>query len=257
MLLFATFVTIQRQDLRSKEKLHAVRKRQLIYFIVINFIEMPFLLLITIVRIFIDLYGGNSSEVLDLNTSIFATICLVIFFSRGILVPFLRLTEPAFWAQFKRVVTRRLSRQNSLKESDPNVVFLTSVQNNMTVSGILKGIQIAMADDNREIQTTLKKPDIFKFDSIEIIDQADFRYRDHRRSEKLKSIPSNAIIKSYGQQIFKQLRQLQGIQEQEIMESLKPESNRLQIFKTNKDMIKGISTNKGGKSDSFFFFTED
>ena len=172
------------------------------------------------------------------------------------MVPFLRLQEPTFWAQMKRTLRRSFSRQNSFKETDPNVVFLTSVQNNMMVSGILKGIQIAMEEEGQS-PTNLKQPEVFHFNSIEIIDQADFRQHDRRSFSKIKSIPSKSVIKAYAQQTFRQLRQMQGIQEKDIMESLMPQNNRLQIFKTNKDMIKGISTNKGGRSDSFFFFTQD
>jgi hypothetical protein len=50
---------------------------------------------------------------------------------------------------------------------------------------------------------------------------------------------------------------LQGTREDDLIYSLSPENNRLQIFKTNRTMIEGMSTNNGGKSNSFFFFTED
>lgn len=46
---------------------------------------------------------------------------------------------------------------------------------------------------------------------------------------------------------------MDGVRDIDIMESLDPKNNRGQIFKTNK----GTKHNQGGKSGSFFFFTED
>lgn len=46
---------------------------------------------------------------------------------------------------------------------------------------------------------------------------------------------------------------MDGIKDLNIIKSLDPKNNRYQIFKTNK----GQKHNEGGKSGSFFFFTED
>jgi hypothetical protein len=57
----------------------------------------------------------------------------------------------------------------------------------------------------------------------------------------------------YAPNIFKYLRFKDGINEQSLIDSLEPSRNRHQIFKTNR----GQKHNNGGKSGSFFFFTED
>jgi hypothetical protein len=46
---------------------------------------------------------------------------------------------------------------------------------------------------------------------------------------------------------------MDNISEFDIMKSVKPQSNKMQIFKTNRNQSHG----SGGKSGSFFFFTED
>jgi hypothetical protein len=60
-------------------------------------------------------------------------------------------------------------------------------------------------------------------------------------------------IKSFAPQVFRYIRFIDKIQEIDIIQSLDPKNNRYQIFKTNK----GKKHNEGGKSGSFFFFTED
>ena len=42
-----------------------------------------------------------------------------------------------------------------------------------------------------------------------------------------------------------------------MIKSIDPENNQSQIFKTSEKTKKGISTNNGGSSGSFFFYTED
>ncbi len=49
------------------------------------------------------------------------------------------------------------------------------------------------------------------------------------------------------------LRRQDGIDDEEMVKSLNPSANRHQIFKANQ----GQKHNAGGKSGSFFFFTED
>lgn len=57
--------------------------------------------------------------------------------------------------------------------------------------------------------------------------------------------------------MFRRLREKDEITEQEVIESLDPHLNRDQIFQSNLKTKKGETTNKGGKSGSFFFFTHD
>ena len=66
-----------------------------------------------------------------------------------------------------------------------------------------------------------------------------------------------ASIKAYGQEIFKSLRKKQNIEEQDIIESIDPVNNVHQIFKVQQQTRFSTSTNIGGNSGSFFFFTDD
>ena len=63
----------------------------------------------------------------------------------------------------------------------------------------------------------------------------------------------NVEVTSYAPQVFKFIRARDKINEIDIMKSVKPELNRMQIFKTNSNQ----SHSDGGQSGSFFFFTED
>ena len=58
---------------------------------------------------------------------------------------------------------------------------------------------------------------------------------------------------SFAPRVFKFIRALDNIDEIDIMRSVKPSMNKMQIFKTNKNQ----SHSSGGKSGSFFFFTQD
>ena len=60
-------------------------------------------------------------------------------------------------------------------------------------------------------------------------------------------------VSSFAPEVFNFIRQLDKIDEIDIMKSVKPQLNKMQIFKTNSDQ----SHSSGGKSGSFFFFTED
>ena len=57
----------------------------------------------------------------------------------------------------------------------------------------------------------------------------------------------------YCQKVFSYIRHTQGIDEEQIISSLDPKNNRFQLFKTNT----GKKHNTGGKSGSFFFFSQD
>ena len=63
----------------------------------------------------------------------------------------------------------------------------------------------------------------------------------------------NIKVKAHAQQIFKYIRWVDGVTDHDIIKSLDPKNNRYQIFKTNQ----GEKHNDGGKSGSFFFFTQD
>lgn len=65
-------------------------------------------------------------------------------------------------------------------------------------------------------------------------------------------VKMSAKIRSYAPALLQQIRSLDGIKESDLLESLHPKNNREQIFKTNKN---NSSTNDGGRSGSFFFFT--
>lgn len=55
--------------------------------------------------------------------------------------------------------------------------------------------------------------------------------------------------------LFRRVREVYGISHQEIQESVRPELNRSQIFKSNEMTSGGQSSNIGGRSNRFFFFT--
>jgi 1-phosphatidylinositol-4-phosphate 5-kinase len=60
-------------------------------------------------------------------------------------------------------------------------------------------------------------------------------------------------VKAYAPEIFSYTRWFDGLDIQDLMDSLAPKNNTRQIFKANK----GQKHQTGGKSGSFFFFTED
>ena len=63
----------------------------------------------------------------------------------------------------------------------------------------------------------------------------------------------DANVYSYAPRVFKFIRANDNISEYDIMMSVKPQLNKMQIFKTNQ----GTKATDGGASGSFFFFTED
>ena len=68
-----------------------------------------------------------------------------------------------------------------------------------------------------------------------------------------EDVEVQVIVTSYAPRVFRYIRAVDGIDELDIMKSVKPELNRMQIFKTNSNQSHG----NGGMSGSFFFFTED
>lgn len=70
----------------------------------------------------------------------------------------------------------------------------------------------------------------------------------------LYTVKINAKIRSHCPGIFREILQIYDLDEQVLINSLHPNKNREQIFKTNKN---SSNTNDGGRSGSFFFFTQD
>jgi hypothetical protein len=61
----------------------------------------------------------------------------------------------------------------------------------------------------------------------------------------------------YAPLLFKKIREENKVSDSELMDSLLPENNREQIFKSNKKTASGITSNEGGNSGSFFFLSQD
>lgn len=78
--------------------------------------------------------------------------------------------------------------------------------------------------------------------------------RDHLDGKiKEEDVDVDIDILSYAPRVFRFIRAIDKIDEFDIMKSVKPELNRLQIFKVKEKQ----DHQNGGKSGSFFFFTED
>ena len=73
------------------------------------------------------------------------------------------------------------------------------------------------------------------------------------RNMEQEDVEIDAKVFSYAPRIFKFIRAIDGVSEYEIMMSVRPSNNKLQIFKSNQNQ----KHSSGGKSNSFFFFTED
>ena len=74
--------------------------------------------------------------------------------------------------------------------------------------------------------------------------------------QSVHSIQVKVEIRAYEPTIFSQIRQLDGIIEEELINSLMPRNNRDQIFNTSQNAASSLG-NDGGNSGSFFFFTQD
>ena len=69
---------------------------------------------------------------------------------------------------------------------------------------------------------------------------------------KQESIQIKAKVHSFAPKVFRFIRAIDNIPEYEIMKSVNPTYNKMQIFKSNQS-----KDGSGGSSGSFFFFTED
>lgn len=70
-------------------------------------------------------------------------------------------------------------------------------------------------------------------------------------------IKTKGEVIAYAPSIFLRIRDLYGIKHSEIEESLNPINNREQIFKSNMASGRAVNSNEGGRSGSFFFFSQD
>jgi hypothetical protein len=74
----------------------------------------------------------------------------ILFWSRTIINPILRIFESQFLAQlshnFNRLTGKGPKKNLNTIEDDPDIVFLSSSLNNLLVCGLLKGIDLCLAD---------------------------------------------------------------------------------------------------------------
>lgn len=68
-----------------------------------------------------------------------------------------------------------------------------------------------------------------------------------------EDVEVDAKVYSFAPRVFRFIRAIDGIKEYDIMKSVKPQLNRMQIFKTQSNKKHA----SGGASGSFFFHTED
>lgn len=71
--------------------------------------------------------------------------------------------------------------------------------------------------------------------------------------QHFKNVSVNSTVTSFAPKVFRSIREMDGIDEHVLMRSIDPRHNRFQIFKVND----GQKHTAGGKSGSFFFFTQD
>lgn len=71
--------------------------------------------------------------------------------------------------------------------------------------------------------------------------------------KKPEKVDVDIRVNSYAPKVFRFIRAIDGVNEIDIMKSVKPEMNKMQLFKSKMSQNHG----SGGKSGSFFFFTED
>ena len=76
---------------------------------------------------------------------------------------------------------------------------------------------------------------------------------EEKEEQLFEEVAIDVKVKSYAPRVFRFMRAIDGIEEWEVMKSVSPDTNRAQLFKTRS----GLSHASGGKSGSFFFFTED
>jgi hypothetical protein len=75
--------------------------------------------------------------------------------------------------------------------------------------------------------------------------------------EFVQEVKVRGTIKSFAPSIFSKIRTMYGIEMFHLINSLDPVNNREQIFKSNQQTGNAQNSNNGGKSGSFFFFSQD
>lgn len=146
--LIAILVNLQmRREAKFKDETHQILRRQLIYFLIINFYEIPFKIFCAKVAIESFMIDNQKTPKHDGDTTLqsnFGVVVTGIYFCRGFLLPILRLLDPGFFNQLsiKLCLNREEFKKSdiSLDETDPDIVFLSSKKNNLLVAGILQGI---------------------------------------------------------------------------------------------------------------------
>ena len=89
------------------------------------------------------------------------------------------------------------------------------------------------------------------------VESESFGYEPSMREHFVIEINAKAKVRAFAPSLFLQLRTFHQISESDLLESLNPINNRENIFKSNQQTGSAMSSNQGGKSGSFFFFSED
>jgi len=160
--LLKTLVSYKQVAGLASGKLRYVFRYHIIYFMVLNMLILPYYIYLIISFYIQEKYKisknqDDSEQLKALTNSKFAKVIYLAWVSRGLALTFFRLLEPDFLSSFclffhtliakfkkKRSFTKRLDDEFL---DDPNIVFLSSTQNNLIVSGILQGINLIMTSD--------------------------------------------------------------------------------------------------------------
>lgn len=144
----------------------------------------------------------------------------------------------------------------------------------MLVCAILTGIENTLSskeelkNDNLECtfrKVTVLDPKLYRDTKLERFGSSLFLTRaetmttfgQFNRSSFVEEREVKSTIISYSHHLFKKIRLLYQISDKKIKQSLLSENNLESIFQSNRLTSEGLSSNKGGRSYSFFFFTED
>ena len=124
---------------------NSIFKKQMIYFMVLNFMELPHTIVIWLRYVMMNTGKGFDKDDLMVEAKYY-----VWFTFRGTVLPMLRLIEPTFVHQLKNLgrslfCLKKKQPENEVEDyDDPNIAFLSSNLNNMLVCGILKGINLSL-----------------------------------------------------------------------------------------------------------------
>ena len=133
----------------NKGKSGKMFRQQVIYLFILVIIELPFAIFWGVVIYFIFRADRqdfpNYSKIATFESDHSIKVTHVIYYSRGFVLNIVRLMEPGFFEEIRSPIkkcfdcNKRKPDQDSEKdeEFDPNVLFLNSKNNNLTVCGIL------------------------------------------------------------------------------------------------------------------------